>query len=357
MKSNGTTLIILTPAFPKDESDTNWIPSHQLLVKTLKAISAELNIVVLTFLYPDYSATYTWNGVRVTSFNGNVFRKWRRLYLWRNIWRELGRIRREGHVIGILSFWCGETALIGEYFGKLYGIRHRCWISGQDAQKSNKWVKFIRPRPEELVAMSTFLLHTFFKNHGVKPLHVIPNGIDQQLFSPEIPREKDIDILGVGSLEPLKQYHLLVEVVESLRRKIPAVRAIHCGDGSQRKDLQSMIEKKGLGQHLCLAGEKPHREVLQLMQRTKILLHTSSYEGFSTVCLEALYAGAHVISFCDPMDQRTPQWHIVSDVQEMTERALAILSAPETEYRSVLLHSMEEIAHSVKKLYYETDPA
>ena len=55
------------------------------------------------------------------------------------------------------------------------------------------------------------------------------------------------------------------------------------------------------------------------MQRTKIFLHTSSYEGFSGACLEALYAGAHVISFCEPMKQKIDHWHIVKDEKEMLD--------------------------------------
>jgi len=351
MKTNAETLVILSPAFPKDEADTNWIPSHQLLVKSLKDHSPGINIVVLSFLYPGHASAYTWNGIRVVPFNGVARRKWRRLFLWRGIWQELKNIHRKGKIIGLLSFWCGETALIGEYFGKLYSIPHRCWISGQDAQKGNKWVKFIRPRPQELVAMSTFLLNTFHKNHGIRPLHMIPNGIDPQLFSSGMQPEKDIDVLGVSSIEPLKQYHLLAEAVAAIKAKIPTIRACHCGDGNDRGNLQLLINKMGLDNNFSLLGELPHRDVLQFMQRAKVLLHTSSYEGFSTVCLEALYGGAHVISFCDPIDQKVPQWHIVQNVTEMTKKALEILQSPDTEYRPVLLHSMDEIAQSVMKLF------
>lgn len=353
MKSNAETLVVLTPAFPKDEADTNWVPSHQLLVKALKDNYSGLNIVVLSFLYPDQNSAYTWNGIRVVSFNGVPRRKWRRLFLWRDIWGELKNIHREKNVIGLLSFWCGETALIGEYFGKLYSIPHRCWISGQDAKKNNKWVKFIRPRPQELVAMSTFLLNTFYENHGIRPRHMIPNAIDRQLFSSGTPPEKDIDILGVGSIEPLKQYHLLAQVVAALQAEIPTIKALHCGDGTDRGNLQLLIKKMGLEDNFGLLGERPHRDVLQLMQRAKVLLHTSSYEGFSTVCLEALYGGAHVISFCDPIDQRVPQWHIVQSVEEMTQKALEILQSPHTEYKPVLLYSMDDIAKSVMKLFQQ----
>src|SRR4051794_25634340 len=119
MKASPETLVILSPAFPASEADINWIPAHQSFVKALKTNFPALNIIVLAFLYPHHTSTYTWNGVRVIAFNGMQQRRWKRLFLWRNIWRELKKIRRENNLIGLFSFWCGECALIGKYFGKV----------------------------------------------------------------------------------------------------------------------------------------------------------------------------------------------------------------------------------------------
>jgi len=351
MKNRPKTLVILSPAFPEDEAATTWLPAHQLFVKALKRNFPDCNIIVLTILYPDYISTYTWNDIRVTSFNGISRRKWKRISLWWDIWQELRRIRRNNNLIGLFSFWCGECALIGTYFGKFYSVRHRCWISGLDAKKDNKLVKVIRPRPQELVAMSGFLRQTFSESHGIEPRYVIPNGIDSQLFSTENSQERVFDIMGAGSLELFKQYHLFAQVVASLRSQFPEIKAIHCGNGPERENLQILIKKSGIEHNLSLLGEKSHPEVLQFMQRTKILLHTSAYEGFSTVCLEALYAGAQVISFCDPMDKKVPQWHIVQTVEEMIGKATEILRQPRLEYKPVLLHSMDEVAKLVMELF------
>jgi glycosyltransferase involved in cell wall biosynthesis len=114
--------------------------------------------------------------------------------------------------------------------------------------------------------------------------------------------------------------------------------------------LQSLITQLGLEQNLTLLGEIPHREVLQLMQRAKVFLHPSSSEGYSTVCLEALYAGDRVISFCDPADIHVPEWQIVKDETEMITKTREILADP-PEAKSVLLHSLEDNARCVMKLF------
>ena len=37
-------------------------------------------------------------------------------------------------------------------------------------------------------------------------------------------------------------------------------------------------------------------------------------------CLEALYAGCHVISFCKPMNTDFEHWHIVNTEEDMIKK-------------------------------------
>lgn len=346
------TLVVLSPAFPGPGPESTWVFSQQLMVESIKRHFPEIPIVVLAFFFPDRTASYGWKGARVISFNGLGQRSWRRVFLWLKIWKTLYRIHREQEVGGIISFWCGECALLGSYFGRLYGIRHYTWICGQDARASNRYVRFIRPRAGELVAMSRFLALEFQTNHGTLPLHLIPNGIDPAQFDTRISPRRDIDILGVGSLEPLKRYGCFVRVLHTLRDSIPALRATLCGQGSERENLEILIKTFRLEETLQLKGLTPHHEVVSLMQRSKVLLHTSGYEGFSTVCLEALCAGAHVISFCDPMQGKIPHWHVVRTTSEMTGRALELLKSPHTDYTPVMVSSMLDSARAFVKLVY-----
>ena len=87
------------------------------------------------------------------------------------------------------------------------------------------------------------------------------------------------------------------------------------------------------------------------MQRSKIFLHPSSYEGFGVVCLEALYAGAHVISFCKPMIKDIEHWHIVNSKEEMLKKLLKILCNTSTEYRAILVSSIDESAKAVMQIF------
>jgi glycosyltransferase involved in cell wall biosynthesis len=181
----------------------------------------------------------------------------------------------------------------------------------------------IPPKADELIALSDFLQNEFKTNHGVTPQHVIPAGIDTKQFINSA-AEKDIDLLAVGSLIPLKQYSIFLEIVAGIKKQLPHITAVLVGNGPEKERLQTLITKSGLKTNVSLTGELPYPEVLQLMQRAKVFLHPSSYEGFFGVCLEALYARAHVISFCKPMKQDIENWHVVSSKVAMKQRAISI---------------------------------
>ena len=250
----------------------------------------------------------------------------------------------------MLSFWCTECALVGKRFSKKYNLKHISWILGQDAKKNNIYVRLIKPSPDELIALSDFLAEEFYKNHKVKPAYVIPKGVDVTMFR-QTEQPRTIDIMGAGSLIPLKQYNVFVEVVEAVKRIVPSVNAVLCGTGTEEKKIKQMAEKYGLEKNITFMGMKQHTEVLQLMQQSKIFLHPSSYEGFGVVCLEALYAGAHVISFCKPMIKDIDHWHIANNKEEMIKKAIEILQDQQTQYDPVLVLSIDESAKSVMQIF------
>jgi glycosyltransferase involved in cell wall biosynthesis len=264
------TLVLLSPAFPGSESETSWVPTQQVFVRTLKQQFPHLHIVILAFFYPHNTQEYDWHGVTVISFDASRRSRPDRLLFWRQVWLTLKDIRRKNRILGLFSFWCGECALVGTYFSRRFRIPHLCWICGQDARKTNKLVRFIRPAPEELIAMSDFLAEEFYRNHRIQPAHRIYNAIDPGGFPPFPAGKRTIDVLGAGSLSRLKQYDILVMIIGSLRPDFPGIRATICGEGEDRQELEQLIKIQHLQRNVTLAGEQPHRVVLSLMQQSRI---------------------------------------------------------------------------------------
>lgn len=344
-------LVILTPAFPGEESATWWVPSQQGMAKALQEQYPGTCIKVLTLLYPAQSGTYRWHNIAVCSFDGMKYRKWKRPLLWRQVWLCLRQFQRTHRLIGLFSFWSGECAFIAQHFGRWHSVRHISWICGQDATRQNRWVRFIRPRGDQLAAMGAFLRDEYQRSHGIYPQHLVPNAIDPRAFPAVPPAIRDIDVMAAGSFEPLKQYGLFATVVASLHQCLPTLKAIHCGLGREQEQVELLLTELQLRDTLTLLGGQPHATVLGMMQRSKVFLHTSRYEGCSTVCLEALYAGAHVISFCYPFDHPVPHWHVVQQPGQMIEKALELLQAPAIDHCPVLCHTMEQSAQRVMQLF------
>ena len=350
MNSDGA-LVILMPGFPKDEADSSCLPFPQLFVKNLAAQNPALNIIVLAFQYPHSLQPYHWHNVTVYPFNGRNKGKLNRLLVWNAVWVKLKQIKREHKLVGILSFWLGECALIGKYAFKKFAVKHFTWLQGQDARQNNRFVQLIKPEAENIIALSDSLSDELYNNYGIRPGIVIPSGIDETMFD-ALPGTRTIDIMGAGSLIPLKRYDMFIRIISKLADRFPGLNCIICGDGPERERMQRLINENGLVNNIRLTGSLPHRSVLALMQSSGIFLHTSSYEGFSTVCNEALYAGATVVTFCKPMHVDFKQQHIVSSEYEMENLLCKLLEEKKEVYERVLTYSMKNTCKQVLDLYW-----
>lgn len=350
------TLVILTPGFPKDERDTSWLPDRQIFVRVLNEMHPGLNIVVITFQYPSEPAAYSWNGIKVIALGGKNKSGFYRRLTWLRAWRELKKLRATYNVIGLLSFWMDECAFIADKFAKKFDLKHYCWLLGQDARPGNRYVYYMMPNGDNLVALSDFIVDEFKRNYGVTPKYLAPGAIDPSLFE-TFTGERDIAIVGAGSLIGLKQYSVFINVIYALKSYMPHIKAIICGDGPEKTLLQTKINRLGLKDNITLTGELPHAEVLSLMQRAKVFLHPSKYEGFGIVCLEALYAGAKVISFVRPMINEIPNWHIASDVADMTRMAKEVLFDHDVLYYPVLPYHVADTVKIIMGLYNQQEAA
>ncbi|MGY3215268.1 glycosyltransferase [Mucilaginibacter sp. HD30] len=351
MKHNRVkTLVILTPGFPADENDSTCVPPRQIFVRALKRLHPELNIVVLALQYPFFSKTYQWHGVQVISFGGINKGRIYNMFTTFRVWATLHRLNKGYHLIGSLSFWLGKCSFISSRFAKKHRLKHYSWILGQDAKAGNKYVARIKPDELSLIALSDFIRREFNLNYGIVPKNVVPVGIDPGLFSPPAGK-RDIDILGAGSLIPLKQYDVFLEIIAQLKSHFPDIKATICGDGLQMLHLKQMIKELDLAGNVTLTGRLSNQEVLAHMQRAKIFLHTANYEGFGTVCLEALYAGNKVVSFVKPMDIAIENWQIATDKKHMVQILKEIMQDTDLTHEPALPYPVDDIAKMVFKLY------
>ena len=108
-------------------------------------------------------------------------------------------------------------------------------------------------------------------------------------------------IMGVGRLTPQKDFPTLLRAFAAVRRRQPA-RLIILGEGDERPRLEALADELGVRSDLDLPGFR--NDAMALMARSALFVLSSAWEGLPTVLIEALAAGARVVSTDCPSGPR-----------------------------------------------------
>jgi glycosyltransferase involved in cell wall biosynthesis len=108
-------------------------------------------------------------------------------------------------------------------------------------------------------------------------------------------------ILGVGRLTRQKDFSTLVLAFAEVRRR-RTVRLIILGEGEERPTLEAMVRELGLAQDVALPGFRDNAAAY--MAGSEVFVLSSAWEGLPTVLIEALAAGARVVSTDCPSGPR-----------------------------------------------------
>ncbi len=126
-------------------------------------------------------------------------------------------------------------------------------------------------------------------------LSVIPNGVEPGLFADgrahAHPRPY---VAAVGRLVPQKGFDVLLEAFARL--DTPEVDLLIAGDGPERRRLETLRERLGLGARVHLLGAVDRTTVASLYQGARLVACPSRWEGLPLVCLEAMASGRAVVA-------------------------------------------------------------
>jgi glycosyltransferase involved in cell wall biosynthesis len=121
---------------------------------------------------------------------------------------------------------------------------------------------------------------------------IIYNGILLPPFRSPRERTVDFDIGFVGRLVYQKHPELFLDVVE----RFPQARAVIAGGGTLSDELQTACRQRGLDNRVTMLGRLSNSETITLLQRIKVLVMTSRWEGLPILPLEAMAIGVPVVS-------------------------------------------------------------
>jgi glycosyltransferase involved in cell wall biosynthesis len=100
-------------------------------------------------------------------------------------------------------------------------------------------------------------------------------------------------IVACGRLQPQKDHSTLIVAFARLARRRDATLTL-LGDGPLRLELEALAVREGVHDRVLFAGFQPHPQAW--MRSADLFVHSSRWEGFGIVLLEALHAGCPIVA-------------------------------------------------------------
>ena len=152
---------------------------------------------------------------------------------------------------------------------------------------------------------------------------------DIPAIEPAPPRTDGRLFLGVGRLNPQKDFALLIRAFASFAG--PKDRLVILGEGPERRRLEALIETLGVARQVELVGHVP--DTSEWLGRADAFVLSSKYEGVPAVVIEALAKGTPVVATdcCVSMGKLLDHGRLgeLTPTGDVDALALAMQRAPE----------------------------
>ncbi|RRR70838.1 MAG: glycosyltransferase family 1 protein [Candidatus Viridilinea halotolerans] len=137
---------------------------------------------------------------------------------------------------------------------------------------------------------------------GVDPLKisVLPNAVELTGMATQ-PEERPSGgtplILFIGQLVARKGYDLLVRALPTVLARVPTARCICVSHNrAEEAEFWRLAREGGVAERITLRGRVSEAEKLALLRTAAVVVAPSRYEGFGIPLIEALLAGAPVVT-------------------------------------------------------------
>jgi glycosyltransferase involved in cell wall biosynthesis len=163
------------------------------------------------------------------------------------------------------------------FYGALITF-NKITFSGNSKLGNNDYSRYLNIDPSRITFIENFLDNAQkIKSQTATPLQM----------------KSDIDVLGVFRLASEKNPFLFLNYCIEIRKFLPNSNFLIVGDGPMRGDLVAQIHDFNLMENFTIL-ERGHIE--SLMDRAKVLLLTSDFEGTPNIVLEAMAKGLPVFA-------------------------------------------------------------
>lgn len=315
---------------------------HTLVARALARRGHRVSMVVADYGQEDGAS---WDGIRTyKAYRLDAGMPVLRFFhpRWTGVWSALRRADADIYYVSCAGMQLGLTAMFCRWYGRRLVFRiasdtdcdpHRLLIPEQPLlHLRDKWLyEYGLQRAHGILAQSERQRQAMLANYG-RESRIAAMLVEKPKQNIPYP-ERDIDVLWVGNIRPVKRPDLAIALAE----RIPGIRLHMVGGGEAGSpQLYDEIRKKASTvPNLVFHGRVPYHEVGVLYERAKVFVNTSDFEGFPNTYLQSWVRGVPVVAFFDPdgLIKREGLGRAASSLDEMAEsikRYLADSEALET---------------------------
>ena len=135
-----------------------------------------------------------------------------------------------------------------------------------------------------------------------KKIKQIKPGVDENLFSPDPSISRENIFISIGRIQKQKRQLEAIEFLNAFREIENDFKCYFIGGPSGTSgneyllELKEVVKELNLESHIEFLGNLPQSKIRELLNSSKLLIHTSEYETFGLVAIEAHSVGVPVAS-------------------------------------------------------------
>jgi len=187
--------------------------------------------------------------------------------------------------------WILPTGLIAALAGRFFRIPVLNTARGMDMRISERQpLRALFGLAVRLSNLVTVVSPSMMVRTCLEHASITPTGVDDAFFEVH-PGRITKTILYTRSLERIYDAETLIKAMPIIRERVPEVRLIIAGSGSQEDFLGTLVRDTGMRDCITFLGLVPSEKIPALMEQSSVFVSPALSDGTSIALMEAIAAG------------------------------------------------------------------
>ena len=311
-----------------------------------------------------YNPAYTWTRKILHGNIGGIIKaNWHNFHGYQN---QFGRVDLiQAHV----SYPAGYVAMkMAKKAQHPYIItEHMSPFPFETFIKNNKQISPLVREPLELanrvITVSSFLKEKI--QQSINPsIEVVPNFIDENLFTPNTKQVSEMTFLSIGRIEPQKNHNGLLQALKILSNNSIRFKALMVGGGHLMDELKNQSTQLQIEGRIKWYGELNRTDVANLIRASNAVILNSNHENNPVALIEALACGKPIIATScggpeDIVNDNNGLLVNVNDSIDLAEKMIQLMKTYDEYNQRVIRSDFEErfsskvITPKIVKIYQQ----